>query len=339
LAKQRKRAEELEQEVQKSDFWAGKERAAKISQELANLKEEIKKFDELKRDLRELTSSFQEGETQKLGEKIEDLAKKIKTAEITLFLSGKYDQRSAILSIYAGAGGQDSQDWATMLLRMYERFCQRKGFKTKILHQSFGEGGGPEGRIGTKAVTLEIQGIYAYGFLKKESGVHRLVRISPFSPQKLRHTSFTLVEVLPEIGKEIETEIKIRPEDLKIDFYRASGPGGQYVNRRETAVRITHLPTGITVSCQVERLQGQNREKAMKMLYSKLYQLKETEQQKELSKIKGKTVSASWGNQIRSYVLHPYKLVKDLRTDVETSDVEEILDGNLNEFVEAEIKI
>lgn len=286
-----------------------------------------------------MTSSFQEGETQKLGEKIEDLAKKIKTAEITLFLSGKYDQRSAILSIYAGAGGQDSQDWATMLLRMYERFCQRKGFKTKILHQSFGEGGGPEGRIGTKSVTLEIQGIYAYGFLKKESGVHRLVRISPFSPQKLRHTSFTLVEVLPEIGKEIETEIKIRPEDLKIDFYRASGPGGQYVNRRETAVRITHLPTGITVSCQVERLQGQNREKAMKMLYSKLYRLKETEQQKELSKIKGKTVSASWGNQIRSYVLHPYKLVKDLRTDVETSDVEEILDGNLNEFVEAEIKI
>ncbi len=222
---------------------------------------------------------------------------------------------------------------------MYERFCQRRGFKIKILHQSFGEGGGPEGRIGTKSVTLEIQGPSAFGFLKKESGVHRLVRISPFSPQKLRHTSFALVEVLPEIEKEVETEIKIKPEDLKIDFYRASGPGGQYVNRRETAVRITHLPTGLVASCQSERLQGQNRERAMKMIYSKLFQLKEQEQQKEISQIKGKTVSASWGNQIRSYVLHPYKLVKDLRTNIETSDVEGVLDGNLDQFIEAEIKI
>jgi len=222
---------------------------------------------------------------------------------------------------------------------MYERFCQRRGFETKVLHQSFGEGGGPEGRIGTKSVTLEIKGSYAFGFLKKETGVHRLVRISPFSPQKLRHTSFALVEVLPEIEKEEETEIKIKPEDLKIDFYRASGPGGQHVNRRETAVRITHLPTKIVVSCQAERLQGQNRDRAMKMLYSKLYQLKEAEQKKKLKEIKGKAISASWGNQIRSYVLHPYKLVKDLRTGLETSDVEGALDGNLDEFIEKEIKL
>ena len=225
-----------------------------------------------------------------------------------------------------------------MLLRMYERFCQKKGFKTKVLHQSFGEGGGPDGRIGIKSVTIEIQGPYAYGFLRRETGVHRLVRLSPFSPKKLRHTSFALVEVLPEIEGEKVIEIKIKPEDLKTDFYRASGPGGQYVNRRQTAVRITHLPSGTIVSCQAERLQGQNREKAMKMLYSKLYRLREIEREKELSKIKGKAVSASWGNQIRSYVLHPYKLVKDLRTGIETSATEEVLDGKLDDFIEAEIK-
>ena len=278
-------------------------------------------------------------EVKGIERKIESLEKRIKKEEFKTFLSGKYDKSSAVLSIYAGAGGQDSQDWATMLKRMYERFCQNRGFETKILHQSFGEGGGPEGRIGTKSVTLEIQGSYAYGFLKKESGVHRLVRISPFSPQKLRHTSFALVEILPEIEKETEKEIKIKPEDLKIDFYRSSGPGGQHVNRRETAVRITHLPTGLVASCQSERVQGQNRERAMKMIYSKLYQLKTEKQQEKISQIKGKTVSASWGNQIRSYVLHPYKLVKDLRTNIETSNVESVLNGNLDEFVEAEIKI
>ena len=262
----------------------------------------------------------------------------LKKFERRVFLSGKYDKGNAILSIYAGAGGRDAQDWATMLLRMYQRYCTLKGFKTKILHQSFGEAGGPEGRIGTKQVSLDVKGNYAYGHLKRESGVHRLVRISPFSPQNLRHTSFALVEVLPEIKVE-ESEIKIRPEDLKIEFYRASGPGGQYVNKRETSVRITHFPTGIVVSCQSERLQGENRKKAMEILLAKLYQLKEEEKKKELSKIKGEKISIEWGSQIRSYVLHPYKLVKDLRTQVETSNVEEVLDGNLDQFIEAEIKL
>ena len=262
----------------------------------------------------------------------------MRKVERRVFLSGKYDKGNAILSIYAGAGGRDAQDWVTMLLRMYERYCAFKGFKTKILHQSFGEAGGPEGRIGTKQVSLEVRGNYAYGHLKRESGVHRLVRISPFSPQKLRHTSFALVEVLPEIRVE-ESEIKIRPEELKVEFYRASGPGGQYVNKRETSVRITHLPTGIVVSCQSERLQGENREKAIEMLLAKLYQLKEEEKKKEISKIKGEKISIEWGNQIRSYVLHPYKMVKDLRTQVETSKVEEVLDGNLVQFIEAEIKL
>jgi len=273
------------------------------------------------------------------NEKLEAFKRKLEQRESQIFLKEKYDKGDAILSIYSGAGGQDAQDWATMLLRMYERYCQIKGFKTKILHQSFGEAGGPEGRIGIKAASIEIKGKYAYGFLKKETGVHRLVRISPFSAQSLRHTSFALVEVLPEISKSDEAVIKIRPEDLNIDFYRASGPGGQYVNKRESSVRITHLPTGIVVACQSERLQGENRGQAMKVLISKLYQLQEETRQKEMSKIKGDKVSASWGNQIRSYVLHPYKMVKDLRTDIESVKPEEILDGKLDIFIEAEIKI
>ena len=275
---------------------------------------------------------------KEIAEKSRSLEKEIEKEEIKVFLSGKYDKNNAILQIFAGAGGIDAQDWATILLRMYERYCAAKKFETKILSQSFGEGGGPEGRIGTKSATLEIKGPYAYGFLRKESGVHRLVRLSPFSSKKLRHTSFTLVEILPEIGKKEQEEIKIKPEDLKIETFRASGPGGQYVNKRESAIRITHIPTNITVSSQAERLQGLNRNKAMKVLYAKLYQLKETERKKEIKEIKGETASASWGNQIRSYVLHPYKLVKDLRTSVESSNVEGVLDGNLDKFIEAEVK-
>jgi len=305
---------------------------------LAKKKEEKKEVEELKKeidDLRELSGEKELG--KEIEEEIKELEKKIKEKEFSIFLSGKYDRGNAILSIFAGAGGQDAQDWVAMLLRMYERYSAFKGFKTKILHQSFGEGGGPEGRIGTKQVSLEIRGQFAYGFLKRESGVHRLVRISPFSPQKLRHTSFALVEVLPEI--KIETsKIKIRPEDLKIEFYRASGPGGQHVNKRETSVRISHLPTKIIVSCQSERLQGENRKRAQVLLLSKLHQLREEEKKQEISRIKGKKISIEWGNQIRSYVLHPYKLVKDLRTGVETSNVEDVLDGNLEEFITAEIK-
>lgn len=300
-----------------------------VSELLAEI-EDLKQFSDL--------ADIDEKVYGEIEEKADKLDKIIKKEEFRTFLSGKYDSKGAILSIYSGAGGLDSQDWATMLLRMYQRYCERKGFKTTLLHQAFGEGGGPEGRIGTKAVTVEIEGKYAYGFLKRENGVHRLVRISPFSSQKLRHTSFALIEVLPSLPKEIEKEIEIRPEEINLETFRASGPGGQYVNKRESAVRITHIPTGIQVSCQVERLQGQNRERAMKILYAKLYRLKEESHQKEMKEIKGDKVSASWGNQIRSYVLHPYKMVKDLRTVVETSDPESVLDGDLDQFIEAEIK-
>ncbi len=328
MVEKRKKIKELEKESQKPDFWQDKEKAIKISQELAQLQGEVGEFNKLKEELGQLKK-----------EEIEEFEEKLKKEELKVFLSGKYDKGKAILSIYSGAGGQDAQDWATMLLRMYDRHAASKGFQVEILHQSFGEAGGPEGRIGTKSVTLEIKGIYAYGFLKKENGVHRLVRLSPFSAKSLRHTSFALVEVLPEISKAEEQEIKIKPEELKIDTFRASGPGGQYVNKRETAVRITHLPTGLSVSCQSERLQGTNKERAMKVLLAKLLQLKKEKTKKELKEIKGKSISASWGNQIRSYVLHPYKLAKDLRTEVETSNVEAVLDGNLDEFITAEIKL
>jgi len=331
----------LEKKTESPDFWKNNEDAAKTSQKISDLKNEIKNIETLKKeidDLSELNSLGKDDEkmAESLVEKYQEIESKLAKEETKTFLSGKYDRNNAIVEIFSGAGGQDSQDWATMLLRMYERYCSKKGFKTVILQQSFGDAGGPEGRIGTKSVTMEIKGNYAYGYLKKESGVHRLVRISPFNAQKLRHTSFALVEVLPEIDS--DKEIEIKPDDLKIDTFKAGGPGGQYVNKTESAIRITHIPSGIVVASQSERLQGKNKDNAMKVLYAKLHQLKEEGREKELKKIKGDSVSASWGNQIRSYVLHPYKMVKDLRTQYETSDAEAVLNGNLDEFIEAELK-
>ena len=312
----------------------------KLGQEIADLREEIDNVKKIKKDLddiKEMQEIADDDMLKEIGEKIKKLKINIDKQEIKTFLSGKYDKNNAILEIYSGAGGVDAQDWATMLLRMYSRYCERKNYQVNIIDQSFGEAGGPDGRIGTKSATLEIKGKYVYGLLKKETGVHRLVRQSPFSAKKLRHTSFALIEVLPEIKKE-DIEIDIKEEDLKIDYFRSSGPGGQNVNKRETAVRITHIPTGIVSASQSERQQALNKDKAMKVLYSKLYKIKEEERDKELKDIKGGVTSASWGNQIRSYVLHPYKMIKDLRTEEESSNVEDILDGDLDQFIEAEIK-
>lgn len=324
------------------NFWQNQEEARQVSQRLSDLQTETDRLAGLEKeiqDLVELEKMFgqDEGLDKELEEKLLALDNRLTKEELNTFLSGRYDQGNALLEIFAGAGGQDSQDWATMLFRMYQRYAEKQGWSTRILEQSFGDAGGPEGRIGTKSATLEVKGKYAFGFLQRESGVHRLVRLSPFSSQALRHTSFASVWVMPQI--EDEKAVEIRPEDLKIDFYRASGPGGQNVNKRESSVRITHLPTGIVVACQVERLQGDNRKKAMHMLAAKLWQLKEAEKEKKASEIRGAKASVSWGNQIRSYVLHPYKMVKDLRTDVESSDPEKVLDGNLDEFVVAEIQL
>lgn len=326
----------MEKNTELPNFWEDHEKARDVSQRISVLKEELEKIESLKKDFNDLKELSELGQAdEKLFQKLEE---EIKEEEFKIFLSGKYDKNNAILEVFSGAGGVDAQDWATMIKRMYEKYCAKRGFKVQILSQSFGEGGGPDGRIGTKSVTIEIKGDYAYGFLKKETGVHRLVRISPFSAQKLRHTSFALVDVLPEL-QQSDIGIEIKPEDLKIDTFKSSGPGGQYVNKTESAVRITHIPTGIVVSSQSERLQGKNREKAMKILYAKLHKLQSENREKELKEIKGDEISVSWGNQIRSYVIHPYRLVKDLRTQFETSDIEGVLDGKLDEFIEAELRI
>ena len=287
-----------------------------MSKDLARLQESVSAIIELKREVEGLAG---EKEFQLVEEELS-------REETKAFLSGKYDAGDAILTITAGAGGQDAQDWAGMLLRMYQRYAERKGFKTSIIHQSANQ------------MSIGMEGSFAYGFLKKETGVHRLVRISPFSAKALRHTSFAAVEVLPEIRLG-EEKIEIKPEEISVEASKSSGPGGQNVNKRETAVRIVHIPTGIAVESQTQRSQQQNKERALEILAAKLYQLHEQEKEKELAKLKGKPMAIEWGSQIRSYVLHPYQMVKDHRTQVETSDTAGILDGRLDEFIEAEIKI
>ena len=250
--------------------------------------------------------------------------------ETRLMLSDPYDSRPAIVSVHAGAGGTESQDWAEMLLRMYLRWAERNRFRTEILDQTEGE------EAGLKSVTVAIDGRYAYGRLKSERGVHRLVRISPFDSQKRRHTSFALVEVMPEVPEDAAVEIDER--DLRVDTYRSSGAGGQHVNKTDSAVRITHLPTGIVVTCQNERSQTQNRERAMAVLRAKLVELAEEKREAELARLRGQHVEAGWGNQIRSYVLQPYTMVKDLRTGVETSDPFGVLDGDLDPFIDGYLR-
>lgn len=324
------------------------DRAQKTQQRLGELRGEVALWEELRRaaeslrqdhaalvELDRADGNLDEPEFAVLKSdweaRLHDLERRFRKAELRAFLSGPYDKNSALLSINAGAGGIDAQDWAEMLARMYVRYSEGRGWKITKLDESRGE------EQGIKSVAFQVEGGFAYGYLKGENGVHRLVRQSPFSANKLRHTSFALVEVLP-VFAEGEADIEIRPEDVQVDMFRSSGPGGQNVNKRETAVRITHLPTGLVVASQEERQQSANRELAMAMLRAKLFQLMEQEKTKELAKLKGKRVTIEWGHQIRSYVLHPYKMVKDLRTNVETSQAEAVLDGVLDEFIEAELR-
>jgi peptide chain release factor 2 len=314
-----------------------------VSKKFFDIEELIKKTEGLEKEindyieLHKLTNqdfSFY----QELEDKFTELQKKINQEEKTLFLSGPYDKANAILEINSGAGGRDAQDWAGILLRMYQRYVIKKGWKSKIIDQDFGDSG-PEGKIGIKEAIIEITGKFAYGFLKGEQGVHRLVRISPFSSQQLRHTSFASVEIIPVLEKTLLKSVELRPDELKIDTYKASGPGGQYVNKRETAIRVTHIPTNINVTCQSERSLSLNKEKALEILSAKIYQKRLAEEEKKIADIKGKRVSPEWGNQIRSYILHPYKLVKDYRTEVESKDPDKVLEGDLDEFIEAQVKL
>jgi peptide chain release factor 2 len=274
----------------------------------------------------EADTSFSEEISTDIGNLTELLDK----LELELAFSGEYDSRNAILQIHAGAGGTESQDWAEMLLRMYLRWAERRGYKAEILDESRGE------EVGIKNVTVGISGEYAFGYLKSEHGVHRLVRLSPFDSDHARHTSFVLVEVMPEAEENVD--VKIAAEDLKIDTFRSSGAGGQNVQKVSSAVRITHLPTGIVVTCQTERSQLQNKAIAIKILYSRILEMELEKQAEERAKLKGKRIEAGWGNQIRSYVLHPYKMVKDHRTDHETSNTEAVLNGELDGFITAYLR-
>jgi len=266
-----------------------------------------------------------------LEAEVTSIESELEKRAFTAMLSGKYDAENALLAIHAGAGGTDSQDWAEMLERMYLRWAEKSGYQTEILDLTEGE------EAGIKSITIAVDGDYAYGYLRSEKGVHRLVRLSPFDSAHRRHTSFALVEVLPQIGMD-DPEIEINPADLKIDVFKSSGAGGQNVQKNATAVRITHLPSGIVVTCQNERSQLQNRENAMRVLRSRLLEIKQAEQDEEVAELRGAYTKAEWGSQIRSYVLHPYQMVKDHRTDYERGNAQAVLDGDLDEFMEAYLK-
>lgn len=308
------------------DFWKDQVAAAAQAKKLNNLKNQVEFWEKLEEEVKTLEETSRQGETKELERLYQELKSQYEQARITTFFNEKYDDHNAIVAIHAGAGGLDAQDWAEMLLRLYLRFCGQKRLKTEIVDQNRN----PEG--GIKSTTFEAEGPYAYGYLKNEAGVHRLIRLSPFNPTHTRETSFALVEVLPVL--ETPEEINLDQKDLKIETKTSRGAGGQSVNTTYSAVRVTHIPTGITVSIQNERSQAQNKEQALKILKAKLKKLEENKMQAEKQKLRGEFKSAEWGNQIRSYTLHPYKLVKDHRTGFETSDVDSVLDGNLDEFIE-----
>jgi len=345
---QREKLKTLTEKMADPGFWGIPEEAQKISKEASEIEKTIAKWEKVKDDVDELIGLLPSIKPEENPDEAEDFKKMFAELEemwdkleIETFLSGKYDRMSAILTIHAGTGGTDAQDFGEMLMRMYLRFVEmpeqhgEEQWKATIIDESRGE------EAGIKSVTIAVDGPFAYGYMKGESGVHRLVRLSPFNAGATRETSFVLVEILPDVSameEELEGRLKIEEKDLRIDTYRSSGPGGQNVNKTDSAVRITHIPTGIAVACQTQRSQLQNREQAMKVLKAKLIDTMEKEQAKELSELRAGKQEMTFGSQIRSYVLHPYKMVKDHRTDYEESNPEKVLDGELRGFIEAELK-
>ena len=328
---------ELEKLTESQDFWNNPEKSAVVLSEINDLKKRISSFNEIK-SLIETNNSFiellQEENDDEIAKELEksikDTQMKLDNLEISTLLSDKYDKNNAIVTIHPGAGGTEAMDWADMLYRMYTRWSEQNGFKVTELDFEPGE------EAGAKSVSFLVEGSYAYGYLKSEHGVHRLVRISPFDSGGRRHTSFASIEVLPEIDDSIKVDIN--PEDIKMDVFRSSGAGGQHINKTSSAVRLTHIPTGIVVSCQTQRSQFQNRDFAMKMLESKLIALKEKENKATINDLKGIQMDIAWGSQIRSYVFCPYTMVKDHRTNHEVGDVQKVMDGDLNGFIYAYLK-
>lgn len=327
----------LETKVAEQDFWLDNKNSSIVLKQINEIKNKIENYNKIETELNsvlEMSELLNIEPDEEMAKEVlkttSKLEKEIEKLEITTLLSGKYDNNNAILTIHPGAGGTEAQDWAEMLYRMYTRWANANGFEVKELDYLEGE------EAGLKSVTFLVAGEFAYGYLKGEMGVHRLVRISPFDAGGRRHTSFASIEVLPEITEDIE--IDINPDDLRIDTYRSSGAGGQHINKTSSAVRITHIPTNIVVACQSERSQIQNRETAMRMLKSKLLNLKEKEQKETIDELKGVQMDIAWGSQIRSYVFCPYTLVKDHRTNFEVGNVEAVMDGDLNGFIDSYLK-
>lgn len=329
--------EELNKKINQEGFWNDQNEAKKIIDRNNDLKYKIEKLEEIEKQMADVETgillieeSEDEGLLQETSQLIKELANTIEKFEMEVLLSDRYDSYNAILEIHPGAGGTESQDWGNMLLRMYTRYAEKNNWKIEFLNYLPGE------EAGIKSVTMLIKGKNAYGYLKSEKGVHRLIRISPFDSSGRRHTSFTSIDVIPELNDDIEIEVK--NEDLKIDTFRASGAGGQHVNTTDSAIRITHIPTGIIVTCQNERSQIANREKALQMLKTKLYQRELEKKQEELQNLRGEQKDIGWGSQIRSYVFHPYSLVKDHRTNVETGNIQSVMDGEIDIFVQGFLK-
>ena len=334
LAQKRTRLEELENEASTQEFWNNPERARELSREKSQLERQVAQLNRLVKaieDSQVLIELFTESRDQELAvecqEELQLVERELREFELSKMLRGEHDTQNAILEINAGAGGTEAQDWGEMLLRMYLRWAEKQGFQTELLNVQAGEG------AGIKSATVMVEGANAFGFLRSERGVHRLVRISPFDSNARRHTSFASISVMPDIEEDVE--IEVRDEDLRVDTYRSSGAGGQHVNKTDSAVRLTHLPTGLVVACQNERSQHKNKARAMKLLKAKLYDLEMEKKRSEMEKIAGERRKIDFGSQIRSYVMQPYQLVKDLRTDTESGNIQAVLDGDLNPFIEA----